>query len=82
MSHMINKKRRRPSRKSRATPPKSAFAARANLTRGGNHWVTIGLAVPHTRRRGGTGYVVRLHTIPTNWNGTFYLMPMSSKSDG
>lgn len=51
---------------------KPAFRARAKIDPAEDHRVTIGAAWPF---REGEGYVVRLETIPVNWDGSFLLVP-------
>jgi hypothetical protein len=79
---MANSKKPKLSNPSPATkPPRPDFAARAKQTPDGDLWITIGYAWFYERVRGELGYTVTLHTIPTNWDGSFYLAPFPKKSD-
>jgi hypothetical protein len=73
--------RKAPNQRGKTHKTGPAFAARAKQTPDGDSWITIGLAWPYQSERGGSGYSVRLHTIPTNWDGAFLLMPLS-RQDG
>ena len=61
--------------------PRPDFAARAKQTPDGDLWITIGYAWAYERVRGEKGYTVTLRTIPTNWDGSFYLAPFPKKGD-
>ena len=53
---------------------KPDLVARCKQSPDSDFWITIGAA--WTAKIGdGTGYSVRLHMIPTNWNGDLLLMP-------
>lgn len=53
---------------------KPDLVARCKQSPDSDFWITIGAA--WTAKIGdGTGYSVKLHTVPTHWNGDFLLMP-------
>lgn len=56
--------------------PRPQFAARAKQAPDGDQWITIGYAWAYERVRDEQGYMVRLHSVPTNWDGSFYLAPL------
>ena len=50
------------------------FVCRTKQSRDSDFWQTIGAAWS-ANIGGKAGYTVKLHTIPTSWDGTFLLMP-------
>lgn len=54
---------------------KPVLVARCKQSPESDFWVTIGAAWTADLGGGKTGYSVKLHTVPTNWNGDFLLMP-------
>ena len=57
---------------------KPVFRARAKTDPKEGFMVTIGAAWPFKE---GGGYVVRLETIPVNWDGSFILVPPKEGED-
>lgn len=53
------------------------FVCRARQHPDSEYWVTIGAAWSY--RNGEPGYSVKLHTTPTNWDGSFLMMPPLEK---
>jgi len=51
---------------------KPAFNVRARQEPDSEYMTTIGAAWPF---KDGTGYVVRLQSLPVKWDGTFVLVP-------
>lgn len=76
---MSNKKPKALKRKAGKGPP--AFAARAKQSRDSDYWITIGHAWIYESEHDEPGYEVRLHTIPTSWDGNFLLMPIPKEDD-
>ena len=54
---------------------KPEFVARCKQSPESDFWVTIGAAWTAKLADGKTGYSVKLHTVPTRWDGDFLLMP-------
>jgi hypothetical protein len=50
------------------------FVVRCRQSPDSDFWQTIGAAWS-ANINGETGYSVRLHAIPTNWDGSFLLLP-------
>jgi hypothetical protein len=78
---MANKKPKALNSKAGKKPPRPAFAARAKQSRDSDYWITIGHAWIYEHEYGEPGYEVRLHTIPTSWDGNFLLMPIPKEDD-
>lgn len=53
---------------------KPDFVVRCKQSPDSDFWNTIGAAWS-ANINGVTGYSVRLHTVPVNWDGSFLLMP-------
>ena len=51
---------------------KPDFVARCKQSPQSDFWITVGAAWSF---KDGTGYSVKLHSIPTNWDGDFILLP-------
>ena len=54
---------------------KPTLIARCKQSPDSDFWVTIGAAWPADLGGGKTGFSVKLHTVPTRWDGDFLLMP-------
>lgn len=67
-----------PSKKDEKRQPD--FVCRTKQSPGSDFWVTIGAAWS-ADINGKTGYTVKLHTIPTSWDGSFLLMPPLPEKD-
>lgn len=55
------------------------LVARARQTTVSAGWVTIGQAWSVVDESGNLGYAVRLHVVPTAWDGNFFLMPVTAE---
>ena len=55
------------------------LVARARQTTASAGWVTIGQAWSVVDDSGNPGYAVRLHVIPTSWDGNFFLLPLTAE---
>jgi hypothetical protein len=55
------------------------LVARARQTPSSPGWMTIGLAWSVADEAGNHGYAVRLHAVPTAWDGNFFLMPPTAE---
>ena len=54
---------------------KPELVARCKQSPESDFWVTIGAAWSTKLDGGKTGYSVKLHIVPVNWDGDFLLMP-------